>query len=183
VAPDVAELSDAERAVLVLRDGPRRDEWISGRIAMRRVMRDALGASADAASVLIAPDGAPLVVGAPPCGLSLSHDGPWIAVAFARGAWRLGVDLCQRVYAERAARILGRLGVRMTDVGPCAAWAALEATLKLRRMPVMALREHALEVRGYRTYACVHGLGPETLVELDEDADAYVVAFTWERAG
>ena len=32
------ELSDAEQAALVLRDGPRRDEWIRGRLAMRQAL-------------------------------------------------------------------------------------------------------------------------------------------------
>jgi hypothetical protein len=203
------ELSAAEQAVLVLRDGPRRDEWIRGRLALRQALVAALGPEGSGVSVLVDPDGAPRPEGGPPCAVSLSHDGDWIAVGVIAGAaWRVGVDLCLRSHAARVSRVLGRLSVaaggiderseatgggnpagfagRARDgvprgIDPCAQWAALEATLKLRRLSVMALREHAIEIREAGTELEVRGLGAAATVELHH-APEHVVAWTAERA-
>ncbi|MEJ7599633.1 MAG: hypothetical protein WKG01_17130 [Kofleriaceae bacterium] len=163
---DPALLTAAERAVCSDRSGLRRDEWIRGRLAVRAAMVTALGTRAAAIDVLIAPDAGPLVVGGPPCAISLSHDDAWIAVAIAVGAYRIGIDLCARSKATRVIDLLARLGVQF-DCEPLAAFAALEAVLKLRRLGVMELREHATEVRARgASQVEVHGLGAATLVEL-----------------
>ncbi len=137
LAADPALLSVPEREALETICGERRrDEWIRGRVALRRLL-------GDDTSVIIAPDGAPLPVGGAPCSVSLSHDGDWLAVAVAETP--IGIDLCVRDHAARVARILAWLGVR-GEVEPLAGWAALEAALKLRRLPIEALRDRAIEV-------------------------------------
>ena len=176
--PDPARLTPAERAVCSARPGMRRDEWIRGRLAVRAALLASLGAEAARIDVLIAPDAGPLVVGGPPCAVSLSHDDAWIAVAIAVGAYRIGIDLCARAKAARVAELLARLAVRH-DCEPVATFAALEAVLKLRRLAVMELRERPTEVRSCGARALVHGLGPAATVELQASAD-HVVAWTVE---
>ena len=142
VPPDADRLTGTERAALAgVHGARRRDEWIRGRLAIRRVLGD------DAGSVLAGADGAPVVDGGTARSVSLSHDGGWIAVAAAGAEWRLGIDLCLRAHAERVARILAWLDVRLgTTVDPVAAWCALEVGLKLRRWSIEALRDRALAV-------------------------------------
>src|SRR5688572_21728831 len=143
-AVDAALLSPAERAVMPP-PGLRRDEWIRGRLAMRSALVASLGPDAADIDIVVAPDAGPLLVGGPPCAVSLSHDAGWIAVAVARGAYRVGIDACARSHAARVSELLRQLGVDYA-CEPVAAWAALEAVLKLRRWPILELREHALSV-------------------------------------
>lgn len=179
-AVDAALLSPAERAVMPA-VGRRRDEWIRGRLAMKAALVAELGPAANEIEIVIAPDAGPLLVGGPPCAVSLSHDPGWIAVAVARGACRLGIDLCVRTHATRVTELLRLLGVRH-DCEPVAAWAALEAVLKLRRWPVLALRDHTLSVLARDEAAVVvHGLGDTATVEL-EPAEDHVVGWAIEAA-
>ena len=86
-APRPGLLTRTERAeVERLRyRGRRRDEWIAGRLAARRVLARRLGAGVRDVSVVADPAGAPRVTGGPaPLAISLSHDGGRVAVA--RGA-------------------------------------------------------------------------------------------------
>ena len=101
-----AELTDAERDQL---DGSpfcaaRAAEWTAGRIAAHRLL-------GPGASVLGDASGAPHVVGAD-LGISISHDGGWVAVAIGDG--RVAIDLCARDHEPRLVRILGRLAWALT---------------------------------------------------------------------
>ena len=179
-AVDAALLSPAERAVMPAA-GRRRDEWVRGRLAMRAALVATLGPAATAIEIVIAPDAGPLLVGGPPCAVSLSHDPGWIAVAVARGAYRVGIDLCVRSHATRVTELLRLLGVRH-DCEPVAAWAALEAVLKLRRWPVLALRDHKLSVLARdEATVVVSGLGAAATVTLQPAAD-HVVGWVIEAA-
>ena len=134
-APRPALLTRTERAeVERLRyRGRRRDEWIAGRLAARRVLARRLGAGARDVSVVADPAGAPRVTGgAAPLAISLSHDGGRVAVALAPGRGRVAVDVCDRAHARRLPAILARLGVADAHADACAIWAALECALKLR---------------------------------------------------
>jgi 4'-phosphopantetheinyl transferase len=143
-------LSAAEARELAARGyvGRRRSEWISGRAAAHRLLREWLGPDRALPDVLGDPDGAPRLHGGPGASISLSHDGDWIAVALAEGRGvRAGVDLCARAHAGRLVPILTRIGLgeAAAAVGaaggldPCVTWAALECTLKLRRLGISAL--------------------------------------------
>ncbi len=165
VAAEPALLSATERVALVaIRGARRRDEWIRGRLAIRRVLGD------PAASVVVAPDGAPEVIGRA-CHVSLSHDGDWIAVAIHDAL--VGIDLCVRAHGARVARILAWLGVR-GDVDALAGFAALEAVLKLRRLPIEALRDRPLALATRDRAIVVSGLGDPVTVRLHH-APEYVV--------
>jgi hypothetical protein len=135
-------LSEAERAQLAtLRFGPRRrNEWIRGRLAMRRAIVSRFGEKAARLSLLSEPDGAPRLEGAADCAVSLSHDGDYFAAAIAsRAGMRVAVDLCLRQHEARLQSIFARLAVHAANVDVLAGWAALECFLKLRRLGVAAL--------------------------------------------
>lgn len=149
------------QALAAIRGDRRREEWKLGRLAAHQLIdRD----------VLVDPDGAPRVDGAH---ISISHDGPWFAVAVADTP--IGVDVCVRTNAERSASVLRWLGVDATNVDPCAQWAALEAVLKLRRLPVEQLRDRTLALRAEGDTVIVHGLGDDVRVRITVEPD-YVVA-------
>ena len=190
---DPSQLSAAERGVLALPPGARRDEWIRGRIALRRALVALLGPAGAGVDILVAPDGGPAPTGGPSCAVSLSHDGDWIAVAAAAGpAIRLGIDLCARDHAARIAAVLARLRLHF-ELDPCLQWAALEATLKLRRLSIFALREHPISLRerdrerdrdrdrDRGATLEVLGLGAPALVRWRGEP-GYVVAWTAEPA-
>lgn len=176
IAADPALLTDLERAHLsTLRGDRRRDEWIRGRLAIRRVLRD------PATSIVVDADGAPRAVGGEPRSVSLSHDGNWIAVAVGSEEVRLGVDLCVREHASRVARILAWLGIE-TSCDPVLAWTALEVALKLRRLSVEALRDRALVVEQIAAdQIVVRGLGAAVTATVRADVD-HVVAWAREIA-
>ena len=155
------KLTPAEELACAQLGGRRRDEWALGRRAARALVGDA--------SVLVAPDGAPIVDGQH---VSISHDGGWIAVAV--DARPVGIDLCRRAHAPRIARILAWLGVA-SDAEPVVAWAALEAVLKLRRRSIIELRDCALAVSSEADSVLVRGLGESVRVTVC-GAPAYVVA-------
>jgi 4'-phosphopantetheinyl transferase EntD len=158
ITANPARLTAAERVALAQLRGSRRDEWIRGRLAVRRVLGD------PDTSVLVRDDGAPLPTGGRPCSVSLSHDGSWIAVAIAPAGTGVGVDLCERAREPTVARILRWLDVR-TSLDPLATWTALEAALKVRGLGIEALRDRALEVRVTAADgARVHGLGADLTV-------------------
>lgn len=181
LACDAALLSPAERAVMPPA-GLRRDEWIRGRLALRSALVAALGPAAADIDIVVAPDAGPLLVGGPACAVSLSHDAGWIAVAVAPGSSRLGIDLCARTHAARVSELLRQLGVTY-DCEAVVAWAALEAVLKLRRWPILELREHALSVVGRdATTVIVHGLGEAAVVAL-QASDDHVVGWAIEQVG
>jgi hypothetical protein len=140
-------LSEAERAQLAaLSLGQRRrNEWIRGRLAMRRALISRFGETATRLSLLTEPDGAPRLEGKADCAVSLSHDGDYFAAAIAdRAGMRVGVDLCLQQHEARLQRIFARLAVRAANVDVIAGWAALECFLKLRRLGVAALLDTAL---------------------------------------
>src|SRR2546426_9841476 len=70
--------------------GRRREEWIRGRVAIRRAVACWPARRASGGWVHAEPSGAPTVVGVD-CAVSLSHDDPWFAVALAPSrALRIG---------------------------------------------------------------------------------------------
>lgn len=173
IVADPARLSDLEREDLAaIRGERRREEWIRGRLAIRRVIDD------PAMSIVVDPDGAPRAVGGRPCSVSLSHDGAWIAVAVVGDGMRVGVDLCARQHASRVKRIHAWLGV-VTTLDPVVAWTALEVGLKLRRLSVEALRDRELVVERRDGAVCVRGLGADATVMVRGERD-YVVAWAAE---
>lgn len=173
IVADPARLSELERVHLAaIRGERRRDEWIRGRLAIRRFLGD------PATSIIVDPDGAPRAVGGTPRSVSLSHDGDWIAVAVAGEGVRIGVDLCLRQHASRVKRIHAWLGV-VTTLDPVIAWTALEVGLKLRRLSVEALRDRELVVEARGGKICVRGLGADAIVTLRAERD-YIVAWATE---
>jgi hypothetical protein len=182
-APRRESLSAGERRELerVQVRGPRRDEWIAGRLAARRALERRLGGRARDVSVVVDPDGAPRVVGgAAPLAISLSHDAGRVAVALAPGAGRVAVDLCARTHARRLPAILSRLSVAGGAPDACATWAALECALKLRRLSVTALLGARLELsRAGADRLRVSGLGADAVCRIATRAD-YALAWAEE---
>jgi phosphopantetheinyl transferase len=177
VDADPARLTVAERGALAqVRGARRRDEWIRGRLAMRRLLSD------PDTSVVVADDGAPQPTGGRPCSVSLSHDGEWIAVAVASASLRLGIDLCVRCHAARLPRILRWLDVAYGALDPVTVWTALEAALKLRGLAIEALRDRALEVEAapaHERSVIVRGLGADLHVRTRATRD-FVVGWAVE---
>ncbi|HEU0035979.1 MAG TPA: hypothetical protein VFQ53_35450 [Kofleriaceae bacterium] len=169
LAVDAGALSPAERAAVATLPAIRRDEWIRGRCAIKRVL-------GPTASTTIAGDGAPRLE-ADPRHVSLAHDGAWFAVAVADAP--IGIDLCRRAHASRVAAVLGSLGIVVPD--PVAGWAALEAVLKLRRWSIDALlgRDAAVAAAGDRLE--IRGLGAPVYAVLICDP-AYVAAWAVDGA-
>jgi phosphopantetheinyl transferase len=173
IAPDPALLSVLEReALTALRGERRRDQWIRGRIALRRVHGD------PAASVVTGADGAPVVVGGA-YSVSLSHDDDWIAVAMTGSGSRVGVDLCARSKADRVRSVVSSLNLRGDELDPVACWTCLEAVLKLRAWPIETLRDAALELVKRDDHVVVRGLGADAVVHTRNEPD-YVIAWTTE---
>lgn len=152
--------------------GPRRRaEWIAGRVAARRALCSWLGDDTGAVSVVSTSNGAPRILGRPELSISLSHDGPWVAVAATHGPGRVAVDLCDCRYGDRVSRLLDRLAVNHNGarVSPCAAWAGLECTLKLRGLGIASLLDAQLMVSQVKPgVAQVSGLGVCATVNLAE---------------
>jgi phosphopantetheinyl transferase len=169
-APRAELLSTPEREALARAgyQGPRRDEWIAGRLAARRALARRLGVEARDVSVLADPDGAPRANGGrAPLAISLSHDAGRVAVALRPGPGRVAVDLCARVHARRLPRLLDRLRLEHARRDACAIWAALECALKLRGLGVTALLGARLRVAGADPGAVrVSGLGADVQCRL-----------------
>ena len=177
-------LTDRERDNLdrLRHRGSRRDEWIAGRLAARRVLAGRLGAAAQDLSVLSDEDGAPRVTGgAVPLAISLSHDSGRFAVALAPGHGRVAVDVCDRVHARRLPAILRRLGVSATHHDPCAIWAAIECALKLRRRAVTTLLGAPLNIAASADRIRVSGLGADAECQVASRAD-HALAWAEEAA-
>lgn len=157
--------------------GPRREEWIRGRVAIRRALARWLPRLPDASScrVRTEPSGAPSVVGVD-CTISLSHDGRWFAVALAPSrALRIGIDLCRRVHAERLGPILRRFTRRGVQLDPVVQWAALECVLKMRGLGITALVGSDTTVRRAGQRVLVHGIGPEASLHVIDGPEFVVV--------
>jgi phosphopantetheinyl transferase len=184
-APRPALLTRTERAeVERLRyGGRRRDEWIAGRLAARRVLARRLGPDAADLSVVTDPTGAPRVTGgAAPLAISLSHDGGRIAVALAAGQGRVAVDVCDRAHARRLPAVLARLHLADDNADACAIWAALECALKLRGVGVTALLGARLAVAPMGVAALrVSGLGATAVCRVSSRKD-YALAWAEEAA-
>ena len=154
--------------------GPRREEWIRGRVAIRRAVARWLP-HASSCGVHTEASGAPSVVGVD-CTISLSHDGPWFAVALAPGrALRIGVDLCRRVHGDRLAPILGRFTGRGVQLDPVVQWAALECVLKLRGLGITALVGSDATVRRAGPRVLVRGIGPDVGLHVIDRTEFVVV--------
>jgi hypothetical protein len=97
---------------------------------------------------------------------------------------RVGIDLCLRAHEPRIRKILHWLGVAAVDIDPVAAWAAVEAVLKLRGWPIEALLGRRLAVRRADTanQLVVEGLGAATAVAITEHP-SYFVAFAQAQDG
>jgi hypothetical protein len=137
-------LAPDEEACLARRDlvPERRRRWIAGRLAVRQLL-------GPAARVVSDERGAPVLVGIPGH-VSLSYDGPWIAVGYA--AAPIGVDLCLREHRPRLARALLRFGIAGDAVR---AWAAMEAFVKRFGAPPVSASEALAATRTLETDAYV----------------------------
>jgi phosphopantetheinyl transferase len=184
-APCPALLTRTERAeVERLRyRGRRRDEWIAGRLAARRVLARRLGPGAGDLSVVTDPTGAPRVTGgAAPLAVSLSHDGGRIAVALAPGQGRVAIDVCDRAHARRLPALLARLHLTGGHTDACAIWAALECALKLRGFGVTALLGARLAVAPTGVDSLrVSGLGATAVCRVSS-RQGYALAWAEEAA-
>jgi phosphopantetheinyl transferase len=184
-APRPALLTRTERAEIerLRYGGRRRDEWIAGRLAARRVLARRLGPGAGDLSVVTDPTGAPRVTGgATPLAISLSHDGGWIAVAVAPGLGRVAVDVCDRAHARRLPAVLARLRLADGNADACAIWAALECALKLRGVGVTALLGARLAVAPMGVASLrVSGLGATAVCQVCSRPD-YALAWAEEAA-
>lgn len=155
--------------------GPRREEWIRGRVAIRRAVACWLARHASTCRVRTEPNGAPRVVGVD-CAVSLSHDERWFAVALAPGrALRIGVDLCRRVHADRLAPILRRFTRWGVQLDPVVQWAALECVFKMRGLGITALLGSDATVRRVGRRVRVDGLGPAASLYVIDRPDFVVV--------
>jgi phosphopantetheinyl transferase len=163
--------------------GGRRDEWIAGRLAARRLLTRRLGAEAADVDVVADPAGAPRVTGSTaPLAISLSHDGDRVAVALAPGRGRVAVDVCARAHARRLPAILARLRVAGDHPDACAIWAALECALKLRGLGVTALLGAPLQIAATGADRVrVSGLGAGAVCQVASRA-RYALAWAEEEA-
>lgn len=158
----------------------RQEEWIRGRVAIRRAVMARLGRRGHACQVLSRPDGAPRVIGIPYT-VALSHDGTWFAVALVPGrAARVGIDLCRRAHAERLPPLLARLTRPGIQLDPVVQWAALECVIKLRGVGIAALLEATPTLRREGSRIRVEGIGSTTSVQLMERPE-FVVAWGVEH--
>ena len=165
-------LSGPERAFLARQSftGARRRAWIRGRVAVRR-------ASGGAGHLLAAPGGAPRMRPGP-LSVSLSHAGPFLALALAR-TMRVAVDLALPGDRARLARVLSRLGVQAA-CEPTVAWAALECALKLRELPIGALLGRRLAILAQDGGFLVRGIAPAVVVHVRRAA-GYTLAWAAAR--
>ncbi len=155
--------------------GPRREEWIRGRVAIRRAVARWLP-HVPRCRVQTETNGAPLVVGVD-CTVSLSHDGPWFAVALAPGrALQVGIDLCRRVHADRLAAILHRFIGRGVQLDPVVQWAALECVAKMRGLGITTFVRSDATVRRDGRRVLVHGIGPDASIHVI-DRPEFVMAW------
>lgn len=155
--------------------GRRREEWIRGRVAIRRAVAAWLAPRASRCRVHARPNGQPQVLGAD-CAVSLSHDERWFAVALAPGnTLRVGVDLCRRVHAERLAPILRRFTTRGVQLDPVVQWAALECVLKMRGLGITALLGTNATLRREGRQVRVEGLGHSATLHVLERPEFVVV--------
>lgn len=160
--------------------GLRREEWIRGRVAIRRAVACWLP-RASRCRVHTEPSGAPLVAGVD-CTVSLSHDERWFAVALAPGrGLRIGVDLCRRVHADRLAPILRRFIRRGVQLDPVVQWAALECVLKMRGLGITALVGSDPAVRRAGRRVWVEGIGPGASLYVIDRSEFVVVWGSEER--
>jgi hypothetical protein len=160
----------------------RRNEWIRGRLAVRRALASRFGEAATRLSLLTDEDGAPRLEGRPDCAVSLSHDGDYFAAAIAdRAGVRVGVDLCLRQHEARLQVIFARLAVQAANVDVVAGWAALECFLKLRRLGVTALLDNALALAMTADGVEVSALGSTVSLSLLRRPQ-FVVAWGGEAA-
>src|SRR2546427_11017479 len=160
--------------------GSRREEWIRGRVAIRRAVAR-WTPHASRCRRHSESSGAPLVVGVD-CTVSLSHDGLWFAVALAPGrALRIGVDLCRRVHTDRLARILRRFTRRGVQLDPVVQWAALECVLKMRGLGITALMGSDARMRRFGRSVQVEGMGPYVSLYVVDRPDFVVVWGSEER--
>ena len=140
--------------------GRRREEWIRGRLAIRRAVARWDVRRASGCCVRTEPGGAPRLVGVD-YAVSLSHDAHWFAVALAPGrAVRVGVDLCRRAHADRLVPILRRFTTRGVQLDPVVQWAALECVLKMRGLGITALLGTDATLRREGRRVRVEGIGP-----------------------
>jgi hypothetical protein len=169
---------DERRAITVPeRCTARRVEWVRGRAALHRTFR-AIARDSTGVSFVSSFDGAPLVIGRPGWSASLSHDGDHFAAAV--GQIPVGIDVCARSMADRAAAVTARLRRRFLraprEVDPICLWAVLEAALKVRRDSITSLLWKSIAVRNDGpTHVVVDGLGQSIRVRLFE-AGRYALA-------
>ena len=161
--------------------GRRREEWIRGRVAIRRAVACWLVRQASGCEVHAEPDGAPRLVGVD-CAVSLSHDDRWFAVALAPSrALRIGVDLCRRVHADRLVPILRRFTTRGLQLDPVVQWAAIECVLKLRGLGITALLGTDATLRREGRRVRVEGIGPVASLYVIDQPEYVVVWGSEER--
>ncbi len=154
-------LSEAEQAVYGgWRSETRRTEWLAGRLAAKRLLRDELGTLP--LSWAVERDGVAPALGGlhlPDTRLSLSHSGGWGAATLSdlRAEGSAGIDiqrirpvhpgLCARVFSpDEREQIAAHFGAENSADGMLLLWALKEAAIKARRLPwVQSLQ--SIEVR------------------------------------
>ena len=162
-------LTEGEQATLAAWPSEtRRREWLAGRLAAKRLLREEFGL--DPLACEIERKGvAPCVTGpnCPPIVLSLSHSDGLGAASWseAQTEGSVGIDaqrirlvhsgLCRRVFTDsEQAQIAARFGSAGDAAGMLLLWAAKEAAIKARRAPwSRALREIIVTLTSDKTAA------------------------------
>lgn len=151
--------------------GSRKEEWLDGRTAVKRLLAATHGIEPQEVAVLAYANGAPQLSGTPPLAVSISHTRSWVAAAVATQP--LGLDLCEVKDGPRVLRVRERAFSdeefrRLALVHPAdfaLAWALKEAALKLtfggvftpglRSVEVLSLRPPQLQ-GSYSAWALEH---------------------------
>ena len=169
-AADKQALSMGERAYLSSQSfgAIRANEWIRGRMAMRQSLNEQMRLDVPNIDILGNPDGSPIVHGTN-VALSLSHDDSYFAVVVTdEDRVNVGVDLCLRSHEERVNSILGHYGILSPAISPTLQWCAIEAVLKLRRLPATFMMNRSISVVKESEMFMVCGIGMPVPVALKQ---------------
>uniref|UniRef100_A0AAU2JHZ7 4'-phosphopantetheinyl transferase superfamily protein n=1 Tax=Streptomyces sp. NBC_00049 TaxID=2903617 RepID=A0AAU2JHZ7_9ACTN len=153
-------LSPGEQRVADALPAWRQAEWRAGRLLAKRLVGEAVGATADDVEILPRDDGSPgVVVGGSPMPavhVSLSHTARHVTAALAPQP--VGVDLCETASAAVVRRIAdhafsrGELSLMGTDRPDAlaGAWALKEAAVKADRGSIYGAAPRGIAILGLR---------------------------------
>jgi phosphopantetheinyl transferase len=175
---DRSFLSDVERGYFAHFGAPKREqEFIAGRLAVRRALQSLIGNLPEALSIEREDDGAPRVVGVESHDVvvSITHAGARALAIAAHGPLPIGIDLTEWSDAARIRKVARRAFPRAherdlvlaSDRTAVRAWALKEAVAKSLRMGL-------LEQAGFERIEVVGVEDP--LVTIKDDARVVTMA-------